>query len=355
MECKGWSSLGTVHEARAQLPHGSSFKFSGSEISLEYQVLQTLKEKLQLTPHAPIRHREVQSRVCQGQAEPRGLRQTHGAPWHEATRHGISKSQHQAAAEGMCLPGERAGTTRTQSLINGREMPFPHTWEPGLQSSPPPPALHCPPLPAVHSSPSTSTQQWERDCLSQGGLCCCTGEGASLGLASLTKPPLEAVTVETLKNVGTCVWGSRWGAGSQVNKLCTLYVELDGSTVGSLLVFSAPRQVFVPWLLYRETNLLLVRHRFMVEIKALRAFIFHHIILDDFACLRPRADSALSTYLKVNPAVRRIKRNLDHILHEVKVKSAFVILIWSETSWSFLLGCSTFLSQPALPLQSSRL
>lgn len=229
-------------------------------------------------------------------AEPSRLRQTRGAPWHEATCHGISKSWHHAAAEGMCLPGGRAGTTRTQSLTNGREMLFPLTWEPMssfFSISPCPPLSSSSSSMAVHSSSSSSMQQWESDCLSQGGLCCCTGEGASLGLSSLTKPPLEAVTGGTLTNVGTQVWGSRWGAGSQANKLCTLDVELDGFTKGSLLVFSAPCQGFVPWLLYWETNLLLIGWKFMMEIKALRAFIFHHIILDDFACPGLRTDLAL--------------------------------------------------------------
>lgn len=171
----------------------------------------------------------------------------------------------------------------------------------------PPPAFHCPLLPAAqqctpvlppaHSSGRATA--WTRE-----GCAAATGEGASLGLASPTKPPLETLTGETLTNVGTRIWGSRWGAGSQANKLCTLDVELDGSAVGSLLVFSAPRQVFVPWLLYRETNLLLVRQRFMTEIKALRAFIFHRIILDDFACPKSCPGTKgwfRSIYLKVNP------------------------------------------------------
>lgn len=206
--------------------------------SPNHQVLQ--KENCQLTPHVLIWFKAVRA-ACVRATAPSRLRQTHGAPWHETTCHGISKSLH-AAAEGMRLPGGRAGTTRTQILINGREMPF-----------------------------------------------------------AFTKPPLEAATGDTLTNAGTQVWDSRWGTGSQMNKLCTLDVELDGSTVGSLLFFSAPRQVFVPWLFYRQTNLLLLRQKFMMEIKALRAFIFHH-----YSKWLSRTNGWFSsTYQKVNSAVRR--------------------------------------------------
>lgn len=194
-------------------------------------------------------HGTRQSECVRATAEPPRLHHTHGAPWHEATCHGISKSRHQAAAEGMCLPGGRAGTTKTQSLINGREMLFPFTSVPRssvFSTSYCPPLFPVPSSTPVCSSPSTSMQQQESDCLSQGGLCCCTGEGASLGLASLIKLPLEAVTGETLTNVGTRVWGSRWSAGSQVNKLCTLDVELDGSTVGSLPCLLCTMSGFCP-------------------------------------------------------------------------------------------------------------
>lgn len=224
-----------------KFPHGSSFKFyrvrdtPGVTAFPNHQVLQTLKEHSQLAPYAPTWYKAV--RVCQGHGRTTEVTSHTWAPRHEPTCHGISKSRHHAAAEGMCLPGGRAGTTGTQSLINGREMLFPLTWEPRsavFSTSSCSPLFPASSSMAVCSSPSTSMQQRESDCLSQWGLCCCTGKGASLGLASLTKLPLEAATGETLTNVGTQVWGSRWGAGSQVNKLCTLDVELDGSTVGSL-------------------------------------------------------------------------------------------------------------------------
>lgn len=82
----------------------------------------------------------------------------------------------------MRLPGGRAGTTRTQSLINGREMPFAYTREPGPASSSLPlsPASSST---AVHSCPSTSTQQRESDCLNQGGLCCCHRGRSQPGLS----------------------------------------------------------------------------------------------------------------------------------------------------------------------------
>ena len=94
-----------------------------------------------------------------------------------------------------------------------------------------------------------------------------------------------------MKVLGSSAPGEEQEEGGQVSKLCTLDMKLDAAALGSLLVFSAPLQVFVPWLLYRETNLLLIRWRLMMEIQALWAFIFHRIILDDFACPKfcPRA------------------------------------------------------------------
>lgn len=75
-----------------------------------------------------------------------------------------------------------------------------------------------------------------------------------------------------------------------MSKLCTLDMNLDDSALRNL-VSSAPLQVFVPQFLYREMNSLLTGWRLMMEIQALWAFIFHCIVLVDFACSQfcPRA------------------------------------------------------------------
>lgn len=194
--------------------------------------------------------------------------------------------EHAFQEEGQGPPGHKPWLMAEKCLLPSQENQ-------GLQPSPPTPALHCSPFPAAGEctpllppacSSGTATAWAGRAVLPHRAR-------SQPGLASLTEPPLEAATGETLTNAGTQVWDARWGAESQMNELCSLDVELNGSTVGSLLFFSAPCQVFVPWLLYRQTNLLLLRQKFMMEIKDLGAFIFHHIILNDLA--GPMANLAL--------------------------------------------------------------
>lgn len=112
--------------------------------SPNHEVLQTLKGKLSADSICTHMAHERQSKVCQGLNRNTYV---HGVMLHETTCRGTDKPQHHAAAEGTCLSGGRAGSTRTQSLINGRGSAFPYTGEPVL-SCPPPPAL-CSPLSAA--------------------------------------------------------------------------------------------------------------------------------------------------------------------------------------------------------------
>lgn len=275
-----------------QLPHRSSFKFHrardtpGVLAPPNRHASQTLKGKLSADSICTHVVQGSQSAVCQGHNRNTYV---HGVTWHEPTCHGMSKSQHRAAAEGRCLSGAKAGTMRTRSLMYGRGSAFSYRWEPVLSSSPPPPALRSPPLSAgQHCTPllpaacgGTGTAWAGEDCTAA------TEERVSLGFASqslLWGPSLERRW--HAKVLGSSAPGEEQEGGGQGSKLCTLDMKPDNSTLGSLLVFSAPLQVFVPRLLYRETNLLLIRWRLIMEIQALRAFIFHRVILDDFA--RPK-------------------------------------------------------------------
>lgn len=91
-------------------------------------------------------------------------------------------------------------------------------------------------------------------------------------------------------------------------KLCISDIKVDRNLMSLCCLLSTATGLFVWWLLYREKNLLFIRWRLMMEIQALQAFIFHHIIRGDFVCLifclkAKRRFSSI--YLKVDPSLRR--------------------------------------------------
>lgn len=83
------------------------------------------------------------------------------------------------------------------------------------------------------------------------------------------------------------------------------------------------------WLFYREKNLVFIGWRLTMEIQALQAFIFHHVISGDFACLKFCLKS--KCLFSINYLAESwssceeegIKKNLKHIFHEANVKFVF--------------------------------